>query len=248
MMSRRMKTMTLMTGAVFAALGASSTALGDFTNVNEPIYNNEPNHLQILEGIYGGVFRANGLDYTNDVISAIRVMDNVDDADPTNLGAAPNGKFSDAMWTGGVATMTAKARFAGKTQSFGYVDTNTNEYTTLFDLTGNQFEVGGSAEVDLSNLTYMFARENVGGGDRFFSQAGENVDGFDHLVTYQITGLDDGRVTWLLFWEDTAEADGILSDFDYNDLVVEISAIPGPPAILAIAAGLGCLGRRRRRD
>jgi hypothetical protein len=71
------------------------------------------------------------------------------------------------------------------------------------------------------------------------------------MVTYRIEGLPDRatHATWLLMFEDLAGG----GDRDYNDLVVEVKAIPLPPALwpaaalLAGLAGVCALRSVRRR-
>ncbi|MGH7179027.1 MAG: DUF4114 domain-containing protein, partial [Tepidisphaeraceae bacterium] len=85
------------------------------------------------------------------------------------------------------------------------------------------------------------------------SQNLDNSDSLDHMVTYQILeAARESQITrYLLCWEDRTPSQA--SDFDFNDLVVEIEVsvapIPEPSAFLTLcglAAGT-MFGSRRRR-
>jgi hypothetical protein len=65
------------------------------------------------------------------------------------------------------------------------------------------------------------------------------------MVTYRVTGLDTYETVWLLFWEDLPKNS---SDLDYNDLVVEIRALPEPATLAwsTMGALVMLFGYRRR--
>jgi hypothetical protein len=73
------------------------------------------------------------------------------------------------------------------------------------------------------------------------SVSSDNPSDQDHLVTYRVEG-PGGQLSWLLFWEDSARP-GLR---DFNDLVVEIQAIPAPAAVLLGGVGLALVGVGRR--
>ena len=112
---------------------------------------------------------------------------------------------------------------------------------------GSGFDVTGSGMVDFDPGTlWAWARiDDSDGGDilnPYYSVDDLNADGLDHMVTYQITGLGTDATVWLVLWEDE-----ITFDHDYNDLVVEISAVVPAPAAWCLLAVAGGAVRRRRR-
>ena len=67
------------------------------------------------------------------------------------------------------------------------------------------------------------------------------------MVTYQILSAPDGGngvFRWLLFWEDILRGEQF-ADFDFQDLVVEITAVPEPGTVACSLLALISLRRRR---
>ena len=164
--------------------------------------------------------------------------------------------MNDQVWHDGIANLNARARYAGYSQNFGYYQGA--------DGPGTGFTSGTLVSVDTNPFLgtgESFGPTNIVGEWRWgrtgtttnSSLDGENVDGLDHMVTYQITGaglLDLGyaadATVWLLFWDDQDFPD---TDRDFNDLTVEIVAVAMSvplPAPLAIA-GVGLFGVMLRR-
>lgn len=81
---------------------------------------------------------------------------------------------------------------------------------------------------------------------KWWSLTSKNSDSKDHFVTYKIDGLGgpfyNDKTVWLLFLEDLPFSS---SDKDYNDFVVEISAIPEPATAFLLIAGAAMLLRKR---
>jgi MYXO-CTERM domain-containing protein len=227
-------------GLVLAAGNASA----GFTAVNAPSTMGEMSHEQILEGIYGGNFSPAGVNYTNGAVTATRI-DDFGVGGMLNLAMGGPGTADDSVWNDGVAAAAAEARFAGFEQNFGYFNgASGGAFTQLFATSGSGFAVSGSGLVDFTGGTWRWGR--TGGPNVHSGLASENADGVDHMVTYRITGLG-GATTWLVFFEDKNMGDEE-ADFDYNDLVVEIVAVPTPMAAGMGLAGLaGVAGVRRRR-
>ncbi len=211
-----------------------------------PPHGSEASHLEILESVYGGTFVADDYDFVgggaSGAIDAIRYddlltpMGTVDVSDP-----AGRGLVADAFWADGNLRATATARYAGHSQRFGY-DVG-DGFERLFDVRGSGTHVTGQAEVDLSGESWVWGRSKTNGRNTFYSDPATNSDGIDHMVTYRITGLDTDETVWLLFWEDLPAP---RSDLDYNDLVVEVRAIPEPASAAIILLGSGGLVIRKR--
>jgi hypothetical protein len=231
-----------------------------FTAVQAGKSNGEANHVAILDNLYGGSFAADatlGGSYTNGRVTARRSQDF-----PLSVGggaalfsiAAPGAAAGDQQWVGGIVSARAVSRYAGYEQTFGLTD-NAGTFHKLFDVSGTGMNVGGSAAgIDLAGQTWQWARR--GGGDPYSSDPTLNNDGSDHMISYRVSGpAADGTATWLLFWEDAPAWD---SDFDYNDLVVQVTgvmplgdpaAIPLPPAVwtgLTVLLGGGLWSARHR--
>lgn len=233
----------------------AASAVAGFTTISPPPAG-ELSHQQILDGVYGAGFSPSGVDFVNAGlgITATRVDDfsvaGSPPAGPLNVATGAPGSATDQVWSDGVATAVAEAKYAVDDQSFGYwPGASGGSYTPLFNVTGNGFLVSGSAVQNFAGTQWRWGRGNNPSGPHS-SLPSDNHDGLDHLVTYRITGLSNAFTVWLLFFEDRnipAFPDGPDSDRDFNDLVVQIRAVPAP-----IAAGLGLIGlagvagRRRR--
>jgi len=211
---------------------ASSDVRAGFTPINfshSPRNSREATHEQILEHTYGGDFTADGVNFSNGSVTVTRIDDS-----------------ADQTWTQQASSARAVAAFAKHKQAFGYFQGDSGgSFNKLFEVSGNQFDVDGSVTDSRLDGSIRFGRnENI--GRAFSSLAAENRDGKDHLVSYKVSGPDNLQApTYLLFWEDKW---GKNSDFDFNDLVVEVSTagqpllIPLPPAAWSGIAGLAMLG------
>lgn len=200
------------------------------TTVNPPQYG-EASHADIFSQVYGGTFVADGLNFTNGTITAKRVDDNKDKHFTTVSGF----------------TASVKAVFAQLTQQFGVIKGESGgSFEQLLSVTNKGYNATG--DVGLTNIDGLFRFARSGnGGVLASSNPLDNVDGYDHLVTYQITGLDRMPVL-VLFFEDLRFGQ---SDWDYNDLVVEVTGAQVVPTPAAFGAGLTMLAtgllRRRRK-
>lgn len=224
--------------------GFSATAWGDYTAIEAPLFG-EPNHQQILGNVYGTSFSASGLNFVGaNGITVTRLHDFgsggvVDFRD----GSLPGG---DSLFTGGNTRATATAVFSASRQQFGLMS-GTGEGAAFqkgFETQGLGYGVSGSFDVNLADQTWTMARRGgLFSGQRNLntSVASDNPFDMDHLVTYRVEG-PGGQLSWLLFWEDSS----IPGLRDFNDLVVEIQAIPAPAALVLGGLGLALVGFGRR--
>ena len=232
--------------ALVCVFAFAPAALAGFTTIGPP-HPGEDSHAQILSHIYGGSFTPSGsVNFSNGLIFAQRVDDFI-----VEEGGGPTGgeDDSDQTWRAQFTNAIAEARFAAFQQTFGWFQGSTGgTYQQLFAVTGEGYGVNGEAVIPL--LANQLLRWGRGGDNGLFSsKIIENTDNRDHMVTYQILeNIGSGgqaRLRWVVMWEDIRDNEPF-EDFDFNDLVVEITAIPEPTSI----AGLGLvalLGLRRKR-
>lgn len=217
----------------FLGLAAFATpaARAGFTQVN-PAGDSELGHAAILSATYGGSFHASGLNFVGNGMTAKRLDDTTGGtAGFMNLVLGTGG--SDQCWTNGVVSARAIARFAGYEQTLGVIPGETGgTFQNLFTVSGYGVNVQGSVSgLDLTGNMFRFARG--GGGEMFTSLDIDNFGAMDQMVSYCLTG-PNGLRKYLLFFEDAGIADN--SDYDFNDMVIEITAnaptaVPLPPAI-----------------
>jgi hypothetical protein len=234
--------------AALSCVLLTPAAFAGFTTISPP-HPGEDSHAQILSHIYGGNFSAVGsLNFSNGLITAQRVEDFVArEGNPTGGEDA-----SDQTWRAAFTNAVAEARFAAFQQEFGYFPGSSGgSYIPLFPVVGAGYGVSGEATIPLLSNTLL--RWGRGGENGIFSsKIADNTDNLDHMVTYQILeeqGTSGGGVEsfrWLVLWEDIRDNEPF-EDFDFNDLVVEITAIPEPTSVAALGL-VSLLGLRRRRD
>lgn len=230
---------------VFAAcltVAGTSMAAPGYSTVNPPP-GVELSHAQILNLIYGGTFNQTGNDFNNGTVTATRVSDNGLGGVLKILTGTPT-SADDQNWSDGVTTVMMEAKYAGDSHNFGwYNDSSPSGFQFLL----NTASIGSSVVVNLSSQ-FRWGLQNNTTGNTWTSRESDNVSGgkaYDQMVTYQVTGLGTGETVWLLFWEDRIKWEAF-EDYDYNDAVIELRAIPAPgTGILALTA-LALAGRRRR--
>jgi hypothetical protein len=241
---------------LLCTLVAAPAAFAGFTPIQPP-HPGEDSHRMILNQIYGGNFQQVGtVDFSNGVILAKRVDDilapNSGPGGPTEMGGPTGGEDdTDQTWRAQFTNARAEAKFAEFEQNFGFFPgASGGSYQQLFNVTGDGYGVTGEAILPLlPNQTIRWGR---GGENRIVSSRNaDNADREDHMVTYQIlfedigTEGDEPVFRWLVLWEDILRGEPF-EDFDFNDLAVEITAIPEPTSTVAMGA-LALLAMRRRR-
>ena len=224
-----------------AALAAAEAEAG-FTHVNATGGGAELGHAAILSHAYGGAFAAEGVNFSNGAgLIAERCADYGDGAKP------------DQCWDGAIVSARVIARFAGHEQTLGVLDgEHGGSFRALFTVAGQGLDVAGSAAgPDLAGRSYRFARG--GGGHVLSSLQADNGGAADQMVSYRLAGPAGAPQKFVLFFEDLGADEG--SDWDYNDLVVEVTtagdpaAVPLPPAVwsgLTVLLTSGLWGGRAR--
>lgn len=253
-MSRSATRCVLAASAVALSSGAAHANVM-FSTVN-PARSSELGHRRILENMYGGSWSTSGsVDFTNGSILAFRITDAVSGpvrGVPFEGALAPT-DFRDITWSssaGGNVPVTVHAKYAGDNSVFGWFDDT--QSTPTFQPILNTASLGTSASVAFSS-NFRFALRDLTTGSIFTTRPSDNPGvgsnanrnaRFDQFVTYYVTGLPGGRSEWALFVEDRVQ--GQSSDYDFNDAVVTVAAVPAPGAAGVFAAA-GVLALRRRR-
>lgn len=227
----------------------AQAAHADFT---APINTGEISQVDLLSGIYGETFSAvsGTYNFASASYTATRVEDFADGGTASTVGnnlellGNPVAGDTDQLWNDGVTEVVAEARYAGYSQGFGF-NTGSGD-TQVFQVQGSKFDVTGSGVVDVRGQEGFRWVRTDGQQSPQYSTVADNADGIDHLVTYLISGPSGwhtGVTTWLLCWDDQLNG----GDRDFNDLVVEVRAVPIPPAVVIGILGLGVAGIKLRK-
>lgn len=205
--------------------------------------------LDVLKGIYGSTSDAIGqttLTFTNAILR--RVQDNGESSSAdlnlhTGTGGGSAGTTDDRTWKDGISNFKVEAKYAGNSQEFGYYTTGGGYVALITTATAGETATGGP----ISGSVFQWAMKTSGLNST--THYSDNGTAFDHMVTWEVTytaGSKTGQKVWIVAWEDQTPG-----DTDYQDLVVEITAVPLPAAAwsgLAMLAGLAVFGWVRRRN
>jgi hypothetical protein len=229
------------TRKTICALGIGAVVLGgvsvgdaaSFTTIQAPPPN-EPNHLQIIQGLYGAGIAQAGLNFTDGLVNVTRVSDD-----------------DDKFWAAGIYEIETVGAWARNNQTLGFAPgTSGGDYEVLFTVAGKNNHATGGATLDIDE-TFRWGRiSNFNNPHWDSSNSAENGPReLDRMVTYVVSGEGISGVTYLLFWEDLR---GSFADDDFNDLVLRVSytapaVIPTPAAFGAGLVMLSGLIMRRRQ-
>ena len=249
--SERRLGLLLALSASLVGLGIASAAFAGFTTI-EPNPSSENSQVMILDHIYGGSFtlEGDGVDYSNGSLSALRVSDYLPS---TSSADNPGPNATDQLWQANQVNAVAQAVFAEDPSTpFGYIPgASGGSFTPLFTVSGSGYAVSGSGSFSPGSQIFRFGAENPYG--LLSTLPSDNVDGKDHVVTYEVDGLGDSFKTWLLFFDDYGN-NGQDADFDYQDLVIQVktvpytSTLPEPGSMMLICGvAIGLLKRLPRR-
>jgi hypothetical protein len=154
---------------------------------------------------------------------------------------------SDIDWTiTGNSSATFEAIYSGATQSLSVTDTHGNNSVTIFDnipaspVNNNQLptaSLGSATPFFTSSNPFLFLDQPNGGLTIASSDPALSTGGVDRMITYLVKETS-GATGYVIAFEDG-------SDFDFNDLMVQVdgvSPVPEPTTIIAGALLLLPLG------
>lgn len=172
---------------------------------------------------------------------------------PLNLGTGsavlnPGPGPQDQVWHDGSTAFVAEKKFAGDTAVFGWALSSSPG--TLNPVIGTGAGTTGSGSVGPGDFVWYLKDASTGGTTYYSDQTLNTGDSnADHMVTFELTGTSVLRKTWLLWWEDRNIPGGTLQD--YQDSVIQITAVPFPLAAVAgmpLLGGVFAFGLKRKRD
>ena len=166
----------------------------------------------------------------------------------------------DQLGQPGLISVRALATFAGARETLGYCTLCDGSDDVYFD---QSFSIDGvfSTPLTVNGVSNFFMTEQFSWFDyaqyppftgMVYSDPSRNPAGMDHMVTYGVSGLPN---TYVLAFDDWISVPNPNSDRDYQDLVVEVTYVSGPPdiqtpepgAVLTLLGGLAALAFIRRK-
>jgi hypothetical protein len=238
-----MKRVNLYVGALSVAGALSAFSSKTSAGLTDVITNQfgQPTPHQIVEHVYNDTFNVTGENFASPTISVTRLSDN---NDSTRL-------------VGHDFSANTVARFSDYTQSYGTI--SGGSFKPAFDVAGQQYSATGSGTVKI-DAGDSFGRSGNSGTQS--SNASQNVDGRDHVVSYEVHGAQPDP-QYLQFWEDLNDTPSLTRQghtvSDYNDLVVQLTPadtgggnlVPLPPsvwtgAMVGLSIFIKHASRRRR--
>lgn len=174
----------------------------------------------------------------------------------TSFGSNADMQFAQVgteIYSGNVA-VNATALFAGNTQTFGWYESvlpgNISSTTALFTATGSGYAVTGSGQINASGDFGLFLQS---GNHTWYSEVDRNVDKRDHQALYDLAALTGNAAyagSYLSAWEDLKMGKFGNSDYDYNDLVLQLdmNVVPEPTTMTLLGLGLAGFAARRFRN
>lgn len=177
------------------------------------------------------IYRMNDTNTSGNPLDALRL-----DFGNATAASSASSSITDQLWVDGTVNSFARARFAGFSQEFGRQLDNA-AHSEVFEVNGSGFNVTGSDSMGTITGNFTLSRADQDGTNAQFSDPTQNANSVDQMITFYIDR--QGAVdSWLVFFEDIDDLGR--SDRDFNDLVIEIRAVPLPTT--GALAGLGLLG------